>query len=210
MKKILVVGLIALLPFLLTGCDEESGPGTVYYEDYYILEGHILSIEADIERARHFFDHVRNNNIAGVIEELEAGFNAEIADTEEGTALLVASAYGYKEMVLVLLEVYAANIYAETDEGLTALMLASEQGHVEIAEILIFAGAYVDALNEDGKNALMMAVENGEADVAHLLSHVTLYLEALDPEGRTAEAIAELYGHLDILAMLVEERLSRL
>jgi len=210
MKKIFIFSFIALFTLLLAGCHEDGGDGEVYTEEYYILEGKILDIEEDIERIRNFLDHVRNNNIDGVIAALEGGLDAEIAHFEEGTALIIAAAYGYEEMVVLLLNEYAANINAETEAGLTALMMAAEQGHTDIAELLIYAGAYVDGLSDDGKTALMMAVENGEAEVAALLARWTLYLNALDIEGRTAEALARLYGRLDILEMLIEERLERL
>jgi len=209
MKKILVFGFVALLPFLLAGCNKERGAGEVIYDEYYLLEGQVLDIEAEIERIRHFFEHVRNNDIAEVIEELEAGFNAEIAHAEEGTALLIASAYGYKEMVLLLIHAYGVDINARTESGLTALMLAAEQGHLDIVEILIWAGAYVDDVSDDGKNALMMAVENGELEVVRLLARWTLHLEALDIDGRTAEMLAELHGFMDIRSVIIAELMRR-
>jgi len=210
MKKIFIFSFIALFTLLLAGCHEDGGEGEVYTPDYYILEGKILDIEEDIADVRRFLENVRNNDIDAVIAALEGGLDAEIAHFEEGTALIIAAAYGYEEMVVLLLNEYAADINAETEAGLTALMMAAEQGHADIAELLIYAGAYVDGLSNDQKTALMMAVENGQTEVATLLAEWTLYLEAIDVDGYTAEALARLYGHLDILAMLVAERLDRL
>jgi len=209
MKKVFIFSFIALFTLLLAGCHEDDSDGDVHIEEYYILEGKVLEAEEEIERIRAFLDDVRSNNIPGVIEALEDGIDAEIAHFEEGTALIIAAAYGYEEMVVLLLNDYAADINAATETGLTALMMAAERGDAAIAQILIDAGAYVDGLSVGEKNALMIAVENCQPEVTALLVRWTLNLDATDSEGRTAEALAFECSHLAIFEILYIERLSR-
>jgi ankyrin repeat protein len=56
------------------------------------------------------------------------------------TALMLASQWGHKEVVKLLLD-NGADVNAKADDGWTALMLASEKGNKEIVELLISYGA---------------------------------------------------------------------
>jgi ankyrin repeat protein len=96
------------------------------------------------------------------------------AKNENGcTILMIASYYGQKEVVKLLLEngvdVNARQYAEDYANGRTALMLAARNGHKEVVELLIEKGADVNAGDEYGKTALELAYEKGHKEIAELI-----------------------------------------
>jgi len=72
---------------------------------------------------------------------IESGADVNAKDNLFGrTALMIASFYGHKEVVELLLK-KGADVNAKDKNGRTALMIASKKGHKEIVELLKFYGA---------------------------------------------------------------------
>ncbi len=72
------------------------------------------------------------------------------------TALMLASMYGYEEIVQILLS-NGARIDAQAEDGTTALMLASRFGHLNVVRALLVAGCDATIQTAYGETALKLA-----------------------------------------------------
>ena len=111
-----------------------------------------------------------------------ADINAKDQDDYEhgATALILASANGYREIVQLLLD-KGANVNAKMsgiDDGVTALMEASKGKDVKIVQALLDKGANVNAeatmgatmiLSGSRVTALTIACLNGDREIIQLL-----------------------------------------
>jgi hypothetical protein len=67
-------------------------------------------------------------------------------ETDGRTPLLVASAYGYDDIVKLLLETKAVNVEVfDLEDSLTPLLVAASQEHVEVVRLPLMNGANIDA-----------------------------------------------------------------
>ncbi len=103
--------------------------------------------------------------------------NININDTNTWgeTALIIASRWGFTEIVRMLLDA-GADVDIQAYYGDTALMVAAEQGRGEIVRMLLRAEADITLKNKDGKKASDMAREsslwnqnNGHDEVLKIL-----------------------------------------
>ena len=81
-----------------------------------------------------------------------------------GPAISIAAAYGYVEMMKMLLD-YGADADSKNPRGKTALMMAAESSCPRAVEILLEHGANVNAVDDNGYTALLFAVDDFVADV---------------------------------------------
>ena len=92
------------------------------------------------------------------------------ATTANGsTALHVAAAYGYDEIVAELLSA-GANVDARSHLGPTALILAAQSGHLGSVQMLLAAGADRTALSFSGGSALSYAEGYGHRNIVDALA----------------------------------------
>jgi ankyrin repeat protein len=109
-------------------------------------------------------DAIRYGNPIEVERLLKAGAETDGPETKDSirrNALMLASWYGYKEIVEILLR-YNADINAKTSYGWTALLWALRNGatstaHKETVEILLEAGIDVSCKNDNGDKAIHFA-----------------------------------------------------
>lgn len=113
------------------------------------------------------------------------------------TALMGAAAYGYAEIVALLLE-HEATIGDTV--GRTALMLAAANGHVSCVELLVEkeGGMQMDS----GLTALMWAAVENRADCIPLLLGKEARMR--DDKGCTALIYAAKSGSVDVIGLLLE------
>jgi len=166
-----------------------------------------------------------------VAEAVQAGADLSCEAESGDTALTLAAALGYKDLVKFLLNregpimkidpsalMFAArnghteiissllaaglNVNSVDKDGATALMMCSERGHVEAARQLLFGGANVNASAKNGTTALMKAAENGNTEILRLLISYEADVNATDREGNTALMLASAKGHLDAVKIL--------
>ena len=116
-----------------------------------------------------------NGHIEIVKMLLKEGADVNETDEDGMTALMMASEWGHKYVVKILLAQEGINVNLWNNEGETALILASKEGHLEIVKMLLKAGALVNMeevenMNDideydpeigSAKGALMMASEFG-------------------------------------------------
>jgi ankyrin repeat protein len=127
------------------------------------------------------FTAVKNNNIEEVKKVLDKGIDVNTRnknnnyDTyttiQEYTILILATYYGYIEIIRLLIE-RNADIDAKDSDGCTALLVASRYGDIEIIKLFLEAGADINAKNKDGETALLLASVRGHLKVAKLLVEV--------------------------------------
>jgi len=100
-----------------------------------------------------------------------AGANVNIKNNKfsgSDTALMLASRYGLKNIIELLLKA-GADVNAKNYNGWTALMWASTNGRTNVVELLLKAGADVNVKNNDDKTALKLALIRNYIDIANLL-----------------------------------------
>ena len=152
---------------------------------------------------------------------IEKGADVNAQNNNGWTALMLASAWGYIDIVTLLIE-EGAYVNARTKHGNTALMYASQEGHPEVAELLIEKGADINVQEDYGWTALMFASDRGQIEVTKLLiekgadvntmsieheecrDYGKEYVIVRVPCGYTALMAASEMGHIDIVKLLIE------
>ncbi|KAH7000851.1 hypothetical protein EDB80DRAFT_81671 [Ilyonectria destructans] len=127
--------------------------------------------------------------------------------TEYFTDLMVASYYGHRVVVKLLLEKGAGIEAKDSGHGRTPLSWAAGNGHEATVKLLLEKGADVEAKDEHGRTLLSQAAGNGHEAIVKLLLEKGADVEAKDEHGETPLWWAAYRGHLAILKML--QRRSR-
>ena len=142
---------------------------------------------------------MRSNNPQGAKAALsETGINVNEKDSEGYSALYIATAYGFKDIVKLLLD-KGAEVNEKGVLDRTPLYLAAYDGYLEIVQMLVDKGAKLDAKTVEGDTALMAAERNGYKRVArvlreadeHAASPAAQFTEAAAVQTSPAEAKAE-------------------
>ncbi len=84
------------------------------------------------------------------------------------TSLMIASYYGYTDLVKTLIE-DGADVNEKNNDGVTALMWSASEGHTEVTRQLINAKADVNARNKNNATALGWATSYGHSQVISIL-----------------------------------------
>lgn len=131
----------------------------------------------------------KTGDALGVQRMVEQGACVEALSADGTSALMIAAAKGYLEVVKVLL-MHNARVNAANAAGNTALHFAVQQDDPELVILLLQNEASVNARNKTGVTPLMLAAECGnDRIVQHLLvagADVTL----VDDAGANAAAYA--------------------
>lgn len=122
---------------------------------------------------------------------LEAGADADAADSEGWTPLRASAWGGHASTVEVLLS-RGAQVDASDAEGRTALRAAAWAGHEEVVRSLLSRGAQVDGQDKQGRTPLIAAAYMGHADIVAALLDAGAKPDHVDCEGRTALSVAVL------------------
>lgn len=94
--------------------------------------------------------------------------DVDTIDNKHRTVLMIASNFGYTQIVSILLE-NDAYVNARDINGNTALMRASYKGHKQIVSMLLDNGADMNMKNHKNRTALMIAKTKGHADIVSIL-----------------------------------------
>jgi ankyrin repeat protein len=118
------------------------------------------------------------------------------------TSLMMASEYGHKDTVELLLS-SKADVEARNPDGQTSLIIAALKGHKDTVEALL-STADVEAKSKLGYTALMQAAVYGHTDIVELLINVgKADVDARDNIDYTPLMLAARSGHEEIVARLL-------
>jgi len=135
---------------------------------------------------------------------LEQGADANVADGDGRTALMLAAFNGHTEGVRLLLG-HRARVDDRDAAHRTALIYAASGPNPETVRALLEAGADVDAVdNVEHWTALMFAAAEGHLEVVQALLDGQADSSLQDVDGETARDFAGKNGHGRIAALLGE------
>lgn len=127
----------------------------------------------------------------------------DLKDKNGRSALMMASLYGRKTLVVSLLGANAQVDLTDNRE-LDSLMLAAKEGHVLVVEILLASGANSDHTDARGRTSLMRAARNAHASVVEALLAADCDRNKVDKVGRSALHYAAAQGDLNTARALVK------
>jgi ankyrin repeat protein len=137
---------------------------------------------------------------------LDQGFDANSADYDNRTALMVASMKGNTNVVKLLLEKYHTDPNLADVHGSTALMEAVKNAREDTMELLLKYGAKLCAKESDSYMATVLCQTVMDGDILFLrrLLRANINVNAADYDKRTAAHIAAAEGNVAALKVLVE------
>ena len=125
-------------------------------------------------------------------------------DNRGYTALHLASLYGYKDCVELLIK-SGGNLNKQCNNDWTALHWASRYGYKDCVELLIKSGADLNKQDIYGYTSLHEASRNGHKECVKLLIKANgININKKDNDGDTALHKASKFGHKDCLELLVK------
>lgn len=151
----------------------------------------------------NLFEAVSNNSVTETERCLNEGADVNaVKDDSLFTPLIVASVYGYVDVVRVLLN-KGALVNKEATDGYTALQAACFKGHVEVVRVLLASGADVNQ-SRDGHTALTFACVHGHAEVVRLLLGVVGIKVNVRNQGRLTPLFCACQnGHVEVVRLLL-------
>ena len=124
------------------------------------------------------------------------------------TDLMIASYYGHRAVVKLLLE-KGADTDAKDSGGRTPLLWATRQGHEAIITLLLENGADINARDSEGQTPLMWAVGNGLETTVELLLEKGADVDTKDNRDWTPLSWAATHGQEAIVRLLLEKGAER-
>ena len=126
------------------------------------------------------------------------------AQTSSGrTPLVIASMFGYTEMLRTLIEL-GADVNFETSDRTTPLIAAAKEGRESSVLVLLQYDANIDKQNVDGTTALMVAAERKQLHVLRLLLQHNANPDLLDKDGKDVLVISKLVRAHESSRMLAD------
>lgn len=117
--------------------------------------------------------HAVDLEFSEVVELLVNSFSADVnlrtRDSNQWTALHIASFWGHSELVVLLLQCENLNINALDSQRRTALHLAANCGHSDIVRLLLSEGAKSNLLSAASEKPYDLAHKSGHASCAKML-----------------------------------------
>lgn len=134
-----------------------------------------------------------------IVNEDDTEYDLNVAFYEGTTALMIASYYGYADLVNALIQ-NNADVNLKNKENYTALLYAadiwSRQGigiydsNYNVVELLVSNNADINAVNNYGWSALFFAAGNSNPDVVSLLTDNGADINLISDEGITPLLLA--------------------
>ena len=136
-------------------------------------------------------------------------------DANGWTALYIAVKFGYKDLVMVLLEAKPDAELRDYQDGRTALRCAAERAHdpesdeMAILKLLLEHGVNLDTRDKRGGTAILRAVQWGKLEAMQAMmnhedgSHFQALIRCEDEDGQTLLHSASKNGHTDIALWLL-------
>ena len=140
---------------------------------------------------RYAFD----KNLVGINAMLLGGANANYADSNGNTALIIVSSYGDLAAVNTL-TAYKANINVANKYGMTPLLYAIKGGYDDVVRMLISRGDIdINKANNNGQTPLFYAAYTGNTSITQDLLELGADYNKADNKGITPLVAAQKRGH---------------
>ncbi|KAL5005536.1 hypothetical protein ScPMuIL_018992 [Solemya velum] len=151
----------------------------------------------EMEFERGIWSAALNDDVDGVVRQLDKGIDVNTTDSAGYTALHYSSRSGFNSVCTLLLK-RGANVNCVTRSGgVTPLHRAAYCGHIDTVEILLNSRANPMLRDGDGKVPLHKAIENSQFEVVQrLLSVCPESAHIADNKGRTAWDYSEISDEL--------------
>lgn len=145
------------------------------------------------------------NDTQTVLGLLGRGMDANTADRQGTTLLMMAARNGNNDVVKALLA-GRANVNRRNQYGDTALSIAALNGKLEAVKLLI---SHKAEISPSGWTPLHYAIFGGNADITAVLIASGAQLDARAPNGETALMLAVKIDRLDLVQQLVIAKADR-
>ena len=197
----------AVLALLISGVVLKSGTLVKWY---YAKSVERLGVPFSDQA---FLNEVSKNNEEAVALFLKAGIDADTANDEGQTALMIASEKGYVNLLNKLAKLNKGSPNRIDKSGQTALMTAARNGRDQCVAALVENGADVDFLVPSGEgaaSALQAAVDAADFNeeykgvITYLLQHGA-DAKTRNAAGRSPLLFAAEHGRTDAARILVEK-----
>ena len=150
-----------------------------------------------------WFDLVRNNDVSAV-KEIIADIDVNAENEFGATALHLASQYGYKQLVEILIA-EGASVAQKNEKGYQPIDYAIAKGHHGVVEMLLISGASnrLDEYTQE-PSPLISSVINKHHDILRTLLKYGFDENNVNKEGQTALLAAVSVGDVDSVRILLE------
>ena len=109
---------------------------------------------------------------------IKAGASVDALTLQQRTPLILASCYGFLDIIKLLLRAdQGASISSADLNGMTALHMSVKEGYNVCTDYLISEGANIDAQNVDGYTPLLYAIEHNYEELAYRIIKAGVNLE---------------------------------
>ena len=122
------------------------------------------------------------------------------------TALMLASYYGVRELVELLLSAPEIHVNEQDDEGFNALSLAASKNRTEVMELLLNRrDIRKDVSDQNGGSPLFVAAANGAVEAVRVLLKHNVDILKKDCDGQTVLAQAVSKGSIVVIKEMLEQ-----
>ncbi|WP_447637551.1 ankyrin repeat domain-containing protein [Flavobacterium microcysteis] len=119
---------------------------------------------------KNVLELVQKNDVNGMAKALENGADANTADNNKNSLLLIATRNGQTEMAKLLVK-HGADVNQQSDNLDSAFLYAGASGQTELVQLYLNHGARFDLFNRYNGTALIPACERGHVETVRLLAN---------------------------------------
>lgn len=145
----------------------------------------LLANELTNTAQKKFFNAVRNDNVEIVEKMIGSGFDIEMRDRNNRTALLIAT-HANAIKVAGILMMAGADVNAMDNIQDSPFLYAGAEGRLEILRMTLANGADLDSVNRYGGTALIPAAHHGHIETVRVLLKTAINIDHINYLGWTA------------------------
>jgi ankyrin repeat protein len=149
-----------------------------------------------------FFRAVLSDNVSGVQDLIQEGFDPNTRDPKQQTGLIVALREPSPRVAKVLIESPKTDVNALNGSDESALMMAALKGEKDFVDLLLARDA---AVNKTGWAPLHYAATAGNVPIMKELLDKYAFIDAQSPNGTTPLMMAAMYGSPGAVQLLLDE-----
>lgn len=164
----------------------------------FLLGPHYLFGQMD-EQSAKLMSELKAHNQKDAMILVNNKINANYADKENVSLLMIAALNGFTDVCKILIE-KKAKLDLKAPNGESALNMAVREGHSEVVRLLLNNEA-TSYLLKDGNTNLHIAAKNGHTEMLKVL--LEKYSPSLNDFDETPLMIGALYGHSEVVELFI-------